>query len=452
MINNNWAMAWVLMFPKQNAGFAYDTFANVPAGWNYPYPYYTSQPLGVYSSSPYVTINDTYFYPALWFQQGKYGFGSPQENLTLSVNLYEVPQNDSTTFWAFGYNAKMVSITQGMKPLETSYITITPNADSGTSCMFDVPSSSNVSCGKPNPAIVYVSTNNSADVYGANATYSALDTNTGQLGWVFETAQNDSLYSVSNNKISLIKNEMRGTPTGITFDPTNNVAYFTSIIPDGGPGMLYAVSGQKIVNTPISSSLQSSPQTLAYDQDYNYLYVSVSPQPMSSNTQIGIEVFNPDSGKLLSYIPTGDAPSPQGFAYDQNNGNMFALVPKFDSNSTVDVVSGLSISSSFTVSNSTTGMTLDPNNGYLYLSQQNGDIFVVNPSNGSPVGTIYSVSSQPSPTIVIVYDSYNEYMYAFESGEMLVISGAHVLTDTPTQYYVTSAFYDPIYNNILAFH
>jgi hypothetical protein len=148
VVGNNWSMAWVVMFASKNTGFAYDPDANIPSGWSNPYPWYANEPLGVYSSTPQILVNSTFFYTANNFEAGKYGFGSPQQNLTLSASVYQVPGNSSTTFWAFGYNPNMVSLVQGMKAIQTSTIVIFPNSNDETSCPLLVPSNVTQFCGE----------------------------------------------------------------------------------------------------------------------------------------------------------------------------------------------------------------------------------------------------------------------------------------------------------------
>jgi len=326
---------------------------------------------------------------------------------------------------------------------------------------FCVQTCSSSSSNSSNPTINYIPTNNSPDYFGtpsdnlgSSSIYSALDTNTGQLGWVFETAQNDSIYTVSNNKLSEITSNFRQTPTGITFDSQNNIAYITYYIPGGGPPGISAIVENHVVDANLS--LKSSPVEAAYDQYYNYLYVSVGPRAMTNQTQLGIAVVNPDSGKQLAYIPISDGP-PTLFAYDSNTGDMFAATLFYNGSmylgASIYDVRGASVVSSFTVHNaSLTSMIYNPSNEFLYLAEQNGDILVWNPSSGNQVGTIYSYSSSPNPSVAMVYDSANQYVYAFEGSEMLLISGTSVQSNTTIPHNVTSALYNPVYDSILAFY
>ncbi len=451
-LNNNWTMAWVVMFPKYNAGFAYDADANVPSGWNYPYPYYANEPLGVYSSQPNVSVNNTYFYPALWFQQGKYGYGSPGQNLTLKVSVYAAAKNSSANFWAFGYNQKMISQTQDEKALDTSYIIITPNADSRTNCTFNVPSTGNAAtCGSSDPSIHYIPTNNSPDIW-TTAIYSAVNTNTGTQGWVFETGQNDSLLLVSDNQIvATLDSFADETPTGIAFDSRNNLAYITNGIPGdciACPYGVYEVSGNS-VSYASNLNVTGWPAAIAYDPQYDYLYFSYVLNGI--HFEEGIGVVNPNSGAQLAYFFTGFDSQAALFAYDSNNGDMFALVPR-GGGATLFDISGISIASSYNAPTSTISMTFDSNDNELYLGQGNGSIIIVNASNGSQVGKINSYVSSPNLSVVMVFDTKNGYLYAFEGPEELVISGTSVVVARPVGYDVASAFYDPVFNNILAFY
>src|SRR5579863_5646890 len=104
------------------------------------------------------------------------------------------------------------------------------NTFSASSSSSNTLSSTTQNSASTTPTMVYIATNNSADIYQkangfAPSIYSALDTNTGRLGWLFETSQNDSLYTVSNNQLSLIENNLRAYPLSMTFDNSNNLAY-----------------------------------------------------------------------------------------------------------------------------------------------------------------------------------------------------------------------------------
>jgi hypothetical protein len=148
--NNTWSMAWIVQMTSYNnnanASFAYDLFPNVPAGWPYPtITVYGNQPLGVYSSEPYLNVDYAMSVVGLWFQAGKYGCNAPQFPITIGVSLYQVPLNDTTTFWAFGYNPNMISLTQTIQPLRTSYFSI-PTDNTNATCGFSVPSSTNETC------------------------------------------------------------------------------------------------------------------------------------------------------------------------------------------------------------------------------------------------------------------------------------------------------------------
>jgi len=52
----------------------------------------------------------------------------------------------------------------------------------------------------------------------------------------------------------------------------------------------------------------------------------------------------------------------------------------------------------------------------------------------------------------MMYDTNSDYVYAFEGKNMLAVSGTTIVSTTPTSYAVTSALYNAIYNNILAFY
>ena len=300
------------------------------------------------------------------------------------------------------------------------------------------------------PSFVYIASNNAPDQFSQTSIVSTLNNNTGQLGWIFESAQDDSIFTVSDNQLTLVKNNIRGTPTSITFDSKNNIAYMTYVVQDGPAGLL-AISGNSLVNTPIRKNLQSSPQNAAYNPHYDYLYVSYYPQPMEASTKVGIAIFNPDNGTQLAFISTNSQPI--GYAYDSSNGDMFAIVPFSGQNTpsgvTIYDIRGLNVVSSFNVNYAigVTGTIYNPSNGFLYLVQRTGDIAVVNPANQSQAYFI-----QTKNVNAMVYDLRNQNVYAFVSGDILTISGTSIVATTPISYNVTSALYDPQYDNTLAFY
>lgn len=309
---------------------------------------------------------------------------------------------------------------------------------------------SNSSSSSP-ASFVYIASNNGPDQFQQTSIVSTLNNNTGQLGWVYESAQDDSIFTVSDNQLALVKNNIRGTPTSITFDSKNNVAYMTYVIQDGPSGLI-AISGNSIVNTPVSQNLQSSPQNVGYDPHYDYLYVSYYPQPMEPSTKVGIAIFNPNNGTQLAFIPTNSQPT--GYVYDTSNGDMFAIVPftggqNTPSGVTIYDIKGLNVVSSYNVNyvDRVTNMVYNLSNGLLYLTQQMGDIAVVNPANQSQA---YFMQSRI--VNAMVYDLQNQNVYAFVNGDILTISGTSIVATTLIAYNVASAFYDTRYNNILAFY
>jgi hypothetical protein len=295
--------------------------------------------------------------------------------------------------------------------------------------------------------IVYIPTNNAPDKFGETSIYSALNTNTGQIGWVFETAQSDSVYTVSNNQLSQITS-IDGTPSAIAFDTENNLAYITYFITGGGPAGLSVISGNTV-------SALSSPCTpyggVAYDPHYNYLFIGCGAQPMNIHPFSGIAVLDPISGREIANMSTG---LPSAFAYDSHDGSMFVVVPISSSAATIyDIqLSGSSISStSFSVGSDILGIVYNPSDGYLYLASQ-GDIIIANPSTGNIVGYVAtSANSSVTSPMPIVYDSSNDDVYVFEPGQLWTISGT-TASQVASLHTVTSAVYNPVYNNILAFY
>lgn len=295
------------------------------------------------------------------------------------------------------------------------------------------------------PSFAYIWTNNTQDIWGTSI-HSALDTNTGQTAWVFESGYHDSVLLIENNQVvSNIGSFYNEEPTGIAFDSRNNLAYITYGIPGeciSCPYGVSAISGNQIVSTNLS--LSGWPAGIAYDQQFDYLYVSYVLNGVHSEQGIG--VIDPNTGAQLAYIPSGDYSSPASFAYDPLNGEMFAAVPHYGGNTTIFVLNGSGAIYTFQVTGTVSNLVFAVNDGYLYLSRGN-DIVVVNPGNGNAIGTIQIPSTQ-----AIVYDTINQYVCAFGPTELRIISGTTITSQRSIPYNVTSVLYDLHYSDILAFY
>jgi hypothetical protein len=343
-----------------------------------------------------------------------------------------------------------LSTYSGSSSSQTSiYATITTSPTSQTSRSSTTSSSStstssaSTQSNSPFPILNYIPTVNAKDSQGQISIYSALDTNTGTLGWVYETAQNDSLFTVSGNTLaSEVASNMGESPTSITFDSQNNVTYATWDDSSSSAGGLIAISGNRIVSTPLAASVNSTPTGVSYDSQYDYLYVA-----QTSSNQTGIGVYAPNTGSRLALIQT--SASSNSFAYDPKSGDMFVSVHNAGANSTaIYDISGLSVVSIFNVTGLTGQMLYDPGNDLLYM-ELGSSIVVANPFYGN--STVLPLNSQNSLT-TMVFDSQNQLVYAFAGDQMAMISGNESVTYNTTTYAVTSAFYVPQFNNLLAFY
>ncbi|MGI0090142.1 MAG: YncE family protein [Nitrososphaerales archaeon] len=314
--------------------------------------------------------------------------------------------------------------------------------------------------GSRNPQVEYVFTNNTADAFGTSI-YITLD-NSGQLAFVVETGYHDSVVVITDNQVSQIIRGGYTNPTGIAYDSSNGIAYVTYGIPGSCnvcPYGMAAIQSGRSVNSSVQP--RGWPAALAYDRYNGYLYVSYAIHGV--NTLQGIGILNPTTQSQVGEIPIIGESSPNSFAYDSAGGNMFAAIPYYNyntsapDNTTIYDMSGITVTHSYSVSGavSAAGMVYDPSTGYLYLdqaflSQQIGkvvyDIVVFNPATGSVAGTLDTAAASPMP---MVYDSNNGRIYAFESAQMLGISGTNLVSTTTTSQIVTAAIYDPEYDDII---
>ncbi len=233
----------------------------------------------------------------------------------------------------------------------------------------------------------------------------------------------------------------------MTFDSSNNLAYTTYYIPGDGPTGISALTRTSVVNANLK--LQSSPQDVAYDPQYDYLYVSVAPAAMTDQTELGVAVFNPNSGQQVAYLSMSSG-APAWFAYDPSSGAMFAAVSHQGTGTTIYEIMGTSIVSTFTLQeNIGSGMVFNPTSGYLYVALQSGNILVLNPSNG---GNIVGTIDTQSAVSAMVYDTADGNVYAFDNGQLLTISGTGIGSEISIPYNVIAALYNPPFNNILAFY
>jgi DNA-binding beta-propeller fold protein YncE len=275
--------------------------------------------------------------------------------------------------------------------------------------------------------------------------YSALDTNEGTTAWVFESGYQDSVLLIQDNRVvSNLGNVSPSQPTGIAFDSKNNLTYITYGIPSDCiqcPYGVSAISGNQIVSSNLS--LTGWPAGIAYDPQFNYLYISYI--AIGINSEQGIGVIDPSSGNQVAFVSSGDNSNAASFAYNPGNGEMFVAVPHSGGDTTVFVFSGSQVASRFQVMGGVSSLVVNQNDSNLYLSRGN-EILIVDSSNGNTLGTI-----QASGPEVMVYDTADQFVCAFGAGKLTIISGTTVKSQSTISYNVTSALYDSQFNNILAF-
>lgn len=364
----------------------------------------------------------------------------------LSINHGNSPTSSSSTLSQNSSNSTT-------SPINSSII---------TSEFFNFSSTTTSSTRAPSPNITYIGTNNTGDSFGTSI-YSALDNNTGEYGWVFETGYQDSVLGISNNQVaSHIAKFSPDTPTGIAFDSKNNLTYAIYGIPSGcnlcGYG-LSAISKNNVVSTPLSNNLQGWPAAISYDQHYDLLYIIYAVHGV--NTKQGIAVFDPNNGTQLAYISSSGASSGNiasaYFTYDPVNGDMFVALSftgggPSSTGTTVYDLRGETVVSSLGFQNIiATGTSFNPSDGYLYVSEQQGGILVINTTNQSSIGRINSSYQYTS----MIYDTSTGNIYAFfasgTAGGVQAISGTATISNSSTPYIVDSSLYNPRFNKILAF-
>ncbi|WP_221288557.1 YncE family protein [Stygiolobus caldivivus] len=169
-----------------------------------------------------------------------------------------------------------------------------------------------------------------------------------------------------------------------------------------------------------------------YDKVTNELYIVNE----NSNT---LYVVSPTTDKVVKVLPT--VPAPQALACDPNNGYIYVaagssypcLVEEDPNNG--EVVKDISLAYS------ASDLIYDPVKGLLYaLEPCGGQVAVINPNNGSVIGTLH-VGDEPYPgDYSMAYDPQNGYVYVafFPSNTITEIDGSKVVSTIKLNFHPTT--------------
>ncbi len=195
-------------------------------------------------------------------------------------------------------------------------------------------------------------------------------------------------------------------PSAGLYDPNNKDLYIANAgtIPMGGninSDTISVISGNTVVNT---ITVGSAPINLAYDSANGYIYVS----NYGTDT---VSVINPASQSVVATITLSSTASSYIVTYNPNNTDIYASA---NCNPTVDVISGITLSTSFSVGgniNCPQYPAYDPTNKYIYLPTGTSSSSNVSVISGSTIVTTLKVGLNPHAAL---YDPLNGYIYIID--------------------------------------
>jgi YVTN family beta-propeller protein len=237
-------------------------------------------------------------------------------------------------------------------------------------------------------------------------------------GFLYVANGNSNDLTVIDGSTNLVVTSSIATgtaPSSIVYDSENGYIY----VANSGDGTLTVVSTASSVAVA-TINLDDWPAALAFDSSNGYVYATepsndaVAVVDGALNTQVGdIWMNNGCCGGHFYRIPN----QPTGITYDPLNGELYvtdygtglvAILNTTTNSDTVDLEVGYL----------PLGITFDPNNGYLYVANEgSGDVSVINGSADSVPVPDLGISFGGSFTLV--YDSIHGYLVA-GSGSTLV--------------------------------
>ena len=263
-------------------------------------------------------------------------------------------------------------------------------------------------------------------------------------GYVYLTdSVNDSVMVINPEINHVIKNIAVGSePKGITLDPKTNELY----VMNQGSNSISIINGTTNTVLKTISTCLDGPRVAAFDPNNDYLYVA-------NYGTYGVTVYDTTNNSYINFIPT-TVDFPSAIYYDPSNNQLYVGSGNIE---VINATSYKELTTINTVSISATKMIaiIGVSESYIYALNQNmqGSVIVINPNNNEAIGSItvgikpYGISYDPSNGFIYVSNEGSNDVSIINTSSMSVLYSLEVsgspkgLTYVPASQYVYVADY-----------
>jgi hypothetical protein len=267
--------------------------------------------------------------------------------------------------------------------------------------------------------------------------------------------------------------------TGISSNSQNGHIYVLNEAPGGNSccsAWITEISGQNFVSQPVREFGVTS--NVLFDPQNGYVYFGIGGGGTCAANANGVQVVEASNlSQNVGFIQLGPQPrnvnpcseqspfTPVKLALDSSNGAVYVATYSSRSNGTIFyVLNGTTLEPGvFNTSGAIVDLVFNPSNGYMYSEQlvnQTMDsndnlvgggyvVNVIDTNTNSIVGSVNLGNSKAQ----LVYDSYDQNVYAFGSYQINVIGGTSInaVYSEPQAASILSVVYDASNNEFVAF-
>jgi YVTN family beta-propeller protein len=229
-------------------------------------------------------------------------------------------------------------------------------------------------------------------------------------------------------------------PTGLAFKAFHNYVYVAN--PDSDTiSVIYTPTNRVVATIPVG------------DMPVNVLVTPINPETrtfvanFNSNT---LSEIDPSTNTVTNTIPLPDCIQPFGLIFNSHDNNIY-ITCSGSNNVYVMDINGNRVGL-INVDNNPLDITVNPFNGYVYVSNQNSDtISVIDSSLLTPLADIININSptlQGSSPLGITFNPINRYLYVSNFGTATVSVIDSAINEIVDTISVGSHPYGALYNPI----
>jgi YVTN family beta-propeller protein len=158
------------------------------------------------------------------------------------------------------------------------------------------------------------------------------------------------------------------------------------ITPPGPPGWTWSVQGRIVTTVDVGGGPGLVSNSLAYDPDNHYMYVTALPSGQFLGT---VSAIDPSSNRVVG-SPITVGRDPRGIVYDPDNKYMYVANAQDGTVSVIDPSSNRVVGSPITVGaplDAPRGIAYDPDSKDIYVTNPNYAVNVIDPSSNRVIAS-----------------------------------------------------------------